>query len=205
MFCNQLFFFKLFWIEISFVTSNLETKISSSIPKSRKRFFSSKVLFHPTKPQLFVATQKYVRIYDLSAQNLIKTLQTGLKWISSLSLHSSGDHLIIGSYDRKLLWFDLDLSNRPYKTLRYHSRAIRNVAFSKSFPLFTSVSDDGNVHIFHSTVYSEFDRNPLIVPLKVLRGHAIVNGLGVLDAKWCGEMPWLVTAGADGDARLWTT
>lgn len=173
--------------------------------KAGKGSSVQRVLFHPTKPQLFVATQKYVRIYDLSQQSLVKTLQTGLKWISSLDLHSSGNHLIVGSYDRKLLWFDLDLSSKPFKTLRYHNRAIRNVNFHKSFPLFSSISDDGNVHVFHNTVYNEFDRNPLIVPLKVLRGHQVVNGLGILDAKWCHNQPWLVTAGADGNARLWTT
>ena len=29
-----------------------------------------------------------------------------------------GDHLIIGSYDRALNWFDLDLSNKPYKQFK---------------------------------------------------------------------------------------
>ena len=30
----------------------------------------------------------------------------------------SGDNLIVGSYDRRLCWFDMDLSTKPYKTLR---------------------------------------------------------------------------------------
>lgn len=32
---------------------------------------------------------------------------------------SSGDHVICGSYDCRLSWFDLDLSTKPYKMLRY--------------------------------------------------------------------------------------
>jgi ribosome biogenesis protein ERB1 len=27
--------------------------------------------------------------------------------------------LIVGGYDRKLCWFDLELSDKPYKILRY--------------------------------------------------------------------------------------
>jgi ribosome biogenesis protein ERB1 len=30
-----------------------------------------------------------------------------------------GDNLIVGSYDKRLCWFDTDLSVKPYKTLRY--------------------------------------------------------------------------------------
>ena len=30
----------------------------------------------------------------------------------------TGDNLIIGSYDKRLTWFDMDLSSKPYKVLR---------------------------------------------------------------------------------------
>jgi len=46
-------------------------------------------------------------------------LVSGCRWISSLDVHPSGDHLIVGSLDRRMIWFDLDLSNTPYKTLKY--------------------------------------------------------------------------------------
>lgn len=59
-----------------------------------------------------------MRLYDLAAQTLVKTLMPGLKWISSIDVHPGGDNVIVGSYDKRLVWFDLDLSNRPYKTLR---------------------------------------------------------------------------------------
>ena len=113
------------------------------------------------------------------------------------------DNLIVGSYDKRLVWHDLDLASTPYKTLRYHSRALRSVSFSPVYPLFLSTSDDGSIHIFHSTVYSDLLTNPLIVPLKVLKGHEIKDGLGVLDAKWHPREPWVVSVGADGNGRLW--
>ncbi|WFD20799.1 Ribosome biogenesis protein erb1 [Malassezia caprae] len=162
------------------------------------------VCFHPTRPHLFVATQRYVRVYDLLQQALVKTLQPGVRWISSMDVHPSGEHLLVGSYDRRVLWFDLDLSERPYKTLRYHTRAVRSVAFHPRYPLFASAADDGTVHVYHGTVYADLLQNALLVPLKILRGHRVQDALGVLGVQWHPTLPWLVSAGADGDARLWT-
>ncbi|KAI6047379.1 NUC169 domain-containing protein [Pisolithus marmoratus] len=152
------------------------------------------VLFHPIKPQFFVATQRYVRLYDLMQQKLVKTLMPGIKWISSMDIHPSGDHIIVGGYDRKLCWFDLELSEKPYKVLRYHSRAIRSLHFHPTYPLFASSSDDGSIQVFHSRVYNDLMTDPLIVPLKILRGHDVSDGLG---------QPWLVSAGADGKVIVW--
>ncbi|KAF9821433.1 hypothetical protein IEO21_00679 [Rhodonia placenta] len=161
------------------------------------------VLFHPTKPYFFVATQRYVRMYNLAEQKLLKTLMPGIRWISSMDVHPSGDHLIVGGYDRKLCWFDLELSDKPYKILRYHSRALRSVHFHPTYPLFASSSDDGSIQIFHARVYNDLMTNPLIVPLKILRGHDVRDGLGVLQVRWCPRQPWLVSAGADGDVAVW--
>lgn len=44
--------------------------------------------------------------------------------------------------------------------------------------------------------------NPLIVPLKVLRAHAVTDASGVLDVAFHPSQPWLFTAGADGEAAL---
>lgn len=161
------------------------------------------VLFHPIKPHFFVATQQYVRLYDLMQQKLIKTLMPGIKWISSMDIHPSGDHVIVGGYDRKLCWFDLELSEKPYKILRYHSRAIRSLHFHPTYPLFASSSDDGSIQVFHSRVYNDLTTDPLIVPLKILRGHDVNDGLGVLQVKWANKQPWLVSAGADGKVVVW--
>lgn len=45
----------------------------------------------------------------------------------------------------------------------------------------------------------------LIVPLKVLRGHVVTEGLGVLELKFTAGLGtcWLVSAGADGEVRVW--
>jgi len=49
---------------------------------------------------------------------MIKKLLTNVRWVSSFDVHSGGDNLIIGSFDSRMSWFDLDLSSKPYKTLK---------------------------------------------------------------------------------------
>eukprot|EP00953_Heterococcus_sp_UTEX-ZZ885_P023182 12760-Heterococcus_DN1.PRE.1 len=87
--------------------------------------------FHPTKPFLFVATKQHVRVYHLVKQALVKRLLTGCKWISYMDIHPTGDHVLLGSLDRRVAWFDMDLASTPYKTLRYHTKAIRCALFHR--------------------------------------------------------------------------
>lgn len=179
-------------------------KASSQQPFSKNKGGEvQRACFHPIKPFLFVATKEHIRVYHLVKQAMVKRLLSGCKWISSLDIHPSGDHIIIGSLDRKMVWFDLDLSATPYKTLRYHEKALRSVNFHPRYPLMASSSDDGTVHVFHSMVYSDLMRNPLVVPVKVLRGHSVVNKLGVIASIFHPTQPWLFTAGADGKIHLY--
>jgi len=98
----------------------------------------------------------------------------------------------------------MDYSAKPYRTLRYHKRAVRNVAYHNRYPLFASSSDDGTVHVFHGMVYNDLMQNPLLVPVKILRGHEIVDDLGILDCVFHPTQPWLITSGADGQIILFT-
>lgn len=180
------------------------SKHLTQLPFRKLKGLAQSVQFHPSKPVLFVATQRMIRSYDLQKQELLKILQPGARWISSFDIHPGGDNLIIGSYDKRLLWIDLDLSPRPYKTLRYHKKAIRAARFHQGgYPLFADTSDDGTLQIFHGKVVGDLMENASIVPLKVLKGHSVENGLGVLDLDWHPTDPWCVSAGADGTCRLW--
>jgi ribosome biogenesis protein ERB1 len=178
------------------------SKGSSQQPFGKKREVSA-VEFHVSKPFLFVAGGNIVRIYHLVKQKMVKKLYPNCKYITSVSLHGSGDHLILGTLDRKFVWFDLDLSDRPYKTMKYSEKAIRGVEFSRKYPLMASCADDGNVNVFHATVYDDLMRNPLIVPVKVLRAHDTVGRLGATAIAWHPRLPWIFTAGADGQVVLW--
>ncbi|CAD6238548.1 unnamed protein product [Miscanthus lutarioriparius] len=159
--------------------------------------------FHPSQKMFFVATKKFVQVYDLQKAQLVKKLESGLREISSISIHPGGDNVIVGSKDGKLCWFDTDLSTRPYKTLKIHSKDITSVTFHRKYPLFASSSEDCTAYVCHGMAYSDLNQNPLIVPLEILRGHSSSDGRGVLDCKFHPKQPWLFTAGADSVIRLY--
>ncbi|XP_022740823.1 ribosome biogenesis protein BOP1 homolog [Durio zibethinus] len=180
----------------------LSKKLTQKLPFKLHGLPVSSV-FHPTRSIFFVATKKIVRVYDLLKQKLIKKLETHLREVSSIAVHPTGDNVIVGSKEGKLCWFDMDLSTKPYKTLKCHPKDITNVAFHRSYPLFASCSDDCTAYVFHGMVYADLNQNPLIVPLEILRGHTSSDGRGVLDCKFHPRQPWLFTAGADSSVKLY--
>lgn len=102
---------------------------------------------------LILQTQRSIRIYNLIKQQLIKKLMSNSAWISSMAVHPGGDNLLVGCYDCKSLWFDLDLSVKPYLNLRLHSAAVRHVAFHPRYPLFATASDDCSLIVCHARVF----------------------------------------------------
>ena len=180
------------------------SKWRSQVPFSKSKGQVQCVLFHPIRPSLFVATQRHVRIYDLVKQELTKKLMSGAKWISSIAIHPGGDNILTGTFDKKVQWYDLDLSSMPYQVLRYHTNAVRDVKFHKRYPLFASCGDDNNITVSHGMVYNDLLQNPLIVPVKRLSGHTKYDDYGVMVVLWHPTQPWLLSAGADGHIKLWT-
>ncbi len=79
-----------------------------------------------------MATQQHIKVFNLQEQKMVKKLVSGCKMISCMDIHPSGDHLVVGSFDRRLAWFDMDLSSTPYKTLKFHEKAIRQIHFHRS-------------------------------------------------------------------------
>ncbi|KAJ8719903.1 hypothetical protein PYW07_011946 [Mythimna separata] len=176
----------------------------SQLPFSRNKGLVQCAIFHPTRPLLFVATQRVVRVYDLVKQELVRKLLTGAQWVSHMAVHPAGDNLLVASYDRKLIWFDLELSSKPYQTLRLHGGAVRCVAFHRRYPLFASGGDDEHIVVSHGMVYNDLLQNPLLVPLKQLRAGPRAEQLCVLELRWHPAQPWLLAAGADATLRLYT-
>ncbi len=180
------------------------TKAASQLPFAKSKGHIQKACFHPTQPLFLVATQHHVKIYNLAEQRLVKTLSSSSKWISSIAVHPQGDHVVIGGYDRRVCWFDLDLSSSPYKTLRYHRRGVRSVAFHPRFPLLATASDDGCIHIVHNTVYTDLVTNPMLVPVKIINAHIPVNDIGVMQTVFHPHQPWIFSCSADKSIRLFS-
>lgn len=165
-----------------------------------------RVMFHPTRHFFYMVMPQRVRIFNLITQRQKKALKRSVcKYISDVDIHPRGEHVITGGLDRRLEFFETEISKTPCRSIKYHSKAIRRVRFHKRYPLFATSSDDGLVHIFHCTVYDDWTKDPLIVPVKILKGHQVHNELGVLDIEWHPTQPWLISSGADGSVRLWTS
>ena len=163
-----------------------------------------RVLFHPQKPQLVVASRQAIRVYDLAEQRKVATLKPTVQWLSSLDIHPQGEHMLVGAYDRKACWFETELSSKPCRVFRHYNRAVRQVAFHRKNPLFATCGDDGNVLVFHCRIFDDWATDTLLVPVKILRGHRVVGGIGVMDCVFHPNLPWLFTSGADGSVRLFT-
>lgn len=103
------------------------SRSNSTRPFTQSKGIVQSISFHPTKPHFFACTHMHVFQYNLQKQQVVTKYQSGCKWISSISVHPGGDNFILGTYDRKIVWFDVDMGSKPYKSLKYHDKAIRNV------------------------------------------------------------------------------
>jgi|TARA_B110000285_G_C15057926_1_gene580670 ribosome biogenesis protein ERB1 len=103
------------------------SRSNSTRPFNNSKGIIQAICFHPTKPHFFACTHIKVFQYNLQKQSVVATFQSGAQWISSISCHPGGDNFILGTYDRKIVWFDVDMGSKPYKNLKYHDKAIRNV------------------------------------------------------------------------------
>lgn len=186
-------------LEVIHITHCRHTKISI-----RAKSKIQKVLFHNVKPFLFIMTVSHVFVFDLQKQSVKKKLVSGCKFLSNMALHRTGDHLIVCSYDRQVLWFDLDSNEFPFKKMKIHNLAVRGVTFSPNMNLMASCSDDGKVIVQYAKVDEEGFAYPSIVPLKALFGHKKSKlGLNVLDTKFMNNKYWLASSGADGKVLIW--
>ncbi|KAL8439511.1 hypothetical protein Efla_001442 [Eimeria flavescens] len=137
------------------------------------------VVFHPDKPWLVVAYTRGLRIYDLAAkqtspgvpgsrQALVKKL-LGADSATSVDVHQSGSHLIVGGENGKLYVFDIELSARVFKIFRSHAQAITQAVFHPALPLMATSSLDGTVQIYHFRTFEDLSQNALIVPVKTIQ------------------------------------
>ena len=71
-------------------------QVSFDRTKGRLQF----VLFQPIRPNLFMATQNHVRIYDLVRQEQTKKLMSGAKWNSSTIIQRIRDSILTRSNNK---------------------------------------------------------------------------------------------------------
>lgn len=100
---------------------------------------------------------------------MVRKFVSNLNTITHISLHKNGENIIAGSKDGKVAWFQLELSDKPYKMMDYHGDKIKVVEFHRHYPLFASCSKNGKLLIYHAGISDDLITEPVIVPLKVLK------------------------------------
>jgi ribosome biogenesis protein ERB1 len=100
---------------------------------------------------------------------MVRKFVSNLNTITDIAVHKNGDNILAGSKDGKVAWFQLDLSDKPYKMMDYHGDKIKVVSYHNTYPLFSSCSRNGKLLVYHATIYEDLIQEPVIVPLKVLK------------------------------------
>ena len=179
------------------------TKMTYQLPISHIKGNVNAMSFHPNKPYFIVGTNTNIFIYNLQKQELVRKFISNLPTISKISIHKNGSDLVVGSKGGKVAWFQIELSDKPFKMMDYHEDKIKSVEYHKSYPLFLSCSRNGKIVVYHGKVTEEEITDPLIVPLKVLKCSHTKNG-NYTCATFHPKQPWIFSGGEDGIIRLWS-
>ncbi|CAL8104753.1 unnamed protein product [Calicophoron daubneyi] len=182
------------------------TKMSSQSPfaSTGRAVEWRQAAFHPKGlPQLFVASPRAIRIFDLAQQKELRCLRldTSADFLSSMSLHPSGEHLVVGTFDSRFNWFDIDLGNVPFKKLRLNHGAIRQVDTHKRRPLVSAAMNDGTLVILHASVSDDLLSKPTIIPVQLIRTGQSGDQSTVFACSFHPHQPYVYSGGADGSVR----
>jgi ribosome biogenesis protein ERB1 len=102
---------------------------------------------------------------------MIRKFVSNLNTITHISIHKHGENLLAGTKDGNVAWFQLELSDKPFKIMDYHGDKIRSVEFHANYPLFLSCSRNGKLLVYHATLNDDKLKDPVIVPLKSLKAN----------------------------------
>jgi len=179
-------------------------KKKSQNPFKRVRGVIGHVIFHPTQPSIIISTQMRIIIFNLQLNKRVKTMTVNTKFITSIDIHPNGEHLLVSSFDNKCFWYDLQMGDEPYKTLKMNNGTVRQVRFHKSLPLFASIGDDAMIQVMHGMVYKSIVMDATIIPLIKLSGHEKKGQLGGTDITFHPFLPWVYSTGADGTIQWYS-
>lgn len=124
-----------------------------------------------------------------------------MQTINSISVHPSGNHFLIGDKSGNIAWFQLDLSEKPYKQLDFHKNPIQGLNYHPRHNLFASAANNGEILVYYSKVYDDLIHDPLIVPLNKL-GKASKTELN--DLVFHPIFPWIFSCGEDNKIHMWS-
>jgi ribosome biogenesis protein ERB1 len=93
--------------------------------------------------------------------------------------------------------------------MEFHEDKIKAISFHNNYPLLLSSSRNGQILVYHTTVYNDLVTDPLIVPLKALqskdsKGKVLLKVLlEINNAVFHPKHSWIFSCGEDGLIRKW--
>lgn len=153
----------------------------------------------PATERLFVGSSDFgVHEFDAAAeapQRVAFTDGGHSSYVTGLAL--AGDHLVSGSYDGRLIWWDL-AERRPVRDVKAHDRWIRRVLPTPDGATIISIADDMQVKAWDAAsgeLIKAFTDHPAITP------H---NFPSMLYAAACSpDGQWLATGDKTGHVAIW--
>lgn len=145
--------------------------------------------FHPKKPLFFICSHRYVRVYNLKTQELERKFSKGMANNTCMCISPSGSMLLVGDGSGRLLWFDVE-SEGQGKVISDQRASLQTVLCHDVYPLVATAACDGNLKVLHISEPPDFDSDPVVVPLSVVRKESqdFQDDVGVT---FHPQQPWL--------------
>lgn len=179
------------------------SKCSNTVIYVKAKTKIQKCIFHNSKPIIFIMTSTHVFLFELQKQTVKKKLIAGSVGLTDIAVHKTGDHIIVSTSDGKVLWFDLDSGQYPYKKLKVHNSVVTNCSFSRPYQLFVSSSTSGQIVIQHSMIDQESFGYPTITPIKMLGNQFTSGNQSIPQTKFFNTKYFLAAIGIDGQVMIW--
>ena len=179
------------------------SKCTNTVINVKAKTKIQKCIFHNSEPMIFIMTQTHVFLFELQKQSTRKKLITGSSGLTDMSLHPTGDHLIVSTGNAQVLWFDLDSSQFPYKKMRVHNSVVNSCSFSHFNQLFVSSSGTGEVIIQHAMIDDESFGYPTITPIKIFGNQFDSKNKSIPQAKFFKNKHFLTAIGEEGQVMIW--
>ena len=159
----------------------------------------SKIIFHPCKPFILVASMKFMVIYDLKIQQVLRKFAFESTRITTLDVHPQGDYILVGCDNGKLYWYNIEQSSKAERALSF-SCGVISVEFHMIYPFFSLELNDSSVQIF-SFFIADVLSNVAIRPLKIMKDSRSKVFSACSNCVLHPAQPWLFRAGGKYDAE----
>lgn len=160
----------------------------------------SRIIFHPCKPCLLVASVKFIVVYDLKSQQILRKFVFESTRVNTLDVHPQGDYILVGCANGKLYWYNIEQSSNAERTLSFNYGVI-SVEFHKTQPFFSIELNDSSVQIF-SFFVADFLSRVAIKPLKTIKDSRTKVFSACRNCVLHPAQPWLFSVGGTFDDEV---